>query len=121
SGLSSSGRLKRFALYGLCIGVGVAHWRTEQQRAQRAAAIAKIMAEMPKYVEADASLADLERETKAVPRFQYVGSDPEKHHFLDDSQPKVMRIFRIDRKEWQPPKVLDVEDELATPVAFRDG
>jgi hypothetical protein len=123
SGLGSSGRLKQIALYGLAIaiGLGVALWQAEQKRARRAAAIARIMANMPKQVEADVSLAELERNTKGVARFQYVGSDPEKHHFLDDSQPKVLRIFRIDRKEWQPSKILDVEDDLSTPVAFRDG
>jgi hypothetical protein len=123
SGVGPSGRLKTFAIdgVGIAIGLGVAQWQAQQKRAERAAAMARLMAMMPKTVEADISLAELERETKDVPRFHYIGSDPEKHHFLDESRPKLLRFFRVDRKEWAPPNVLDADPDISIPVAFRDG
>src|SRR5439155_18613297 len=70
---------------------------------------------------ADVTLAELKSAMKAVPRFRYIGSDEEKHHFLDRSRPRTVRIFRLDRTEWEPPKVLDLDDDLGYPVAFGDG
>jgi hypothetical protein len=122
-GVPSTGRMRRFAAYGaaIAVGIGVACWRAEQKRAERIAAMARAMEAMPKTVEADVSLADLERSMKTAPVFLYIGSDEEKHHFLDESQPQTIRLFRLGRKEWEPPKVLDLDDELDVPVVFRDG
>ena len=76
---------------------------------------------MPKWSSPTSRSPSSSAADQGLARFSYIGSDPEKHHFLDDSRPKVLRIFLLDRKEWQPPRVVDVEDDLATPVAFRDG
>jgi hypothetical protein len=123
SGLPATRRLRPYLAYGaaIAVGLGVAHWQREQKRAERAEALAKAMRAMPKFIEADVSLTELEAATKAIPQLRYYGSDEEKHYFLDTSRPRTVRTFRVDRKEWAPPKVLDPEGDLAFPVAFREG
>jgi hypothetical protein len=41
--------------------------------------------------------------------------------YLDDSAPRIVRSFRLGRKDWAPPKLLELDDERNYLVAFRDG
>jgi hypothetical protein len=123
SGVPFTGPLRRLAIGAifLAAGIGFGFWRAQERRAERDAALAKLMAAMPKQIQSDVSLAELKEATQDVPRFRYIGSDEKKHHFIDTSRRRIIRIFRVDRNEWTPPKVLAEDEDESYVVGFRDG